>query len=125
MIALKDLFRLRRESRGITQREMGKLVQSTMSHVSRLEGGSRDPSLRTLRAYAAASGGPISLLIEPDGKVSAGERHLFIDIVFDGPPGPEAGRFVEVENPDGASISVGEWIDRGDGFWALRIRSFT
>lgn len=45
----------------------------------------------------------------------------FIDIVFDGPPGPESGRFVEVEDPDGRSINVGTWIDRGDGLWALRI----
>lgn len=44
-----------------------------------------------------------------------------IDIVFDGPPGPEAGRFVEVENSKGESISVGKWIERDDGFWALRI----
>ena len=44
----------------------------------------------------------------------------FIDIVFDGPPGPEAGRFVEVENSEGRSISIGEWIKRPDGFWALR-----
>ncbi len=46
----------------------------------------------------------------------------FIDIVFDGPPGPEAGRFVEVENELGASISFGEWIERDDGFWVLRIK---
>lgn len=45
----------------------------------------------------------------------------YIDIVFDGPPSHVSGRFVEVENPAGASIRVGEWIDRGDGFWALRI----
>jgi hypothetical protein len=44
-----------------------------------------------------------------------------IDIVFDGPPGPEAGRFVEVEDDSGKSISVGEWIHRPDGFWALRM----
>ncbi len=44
-----------------------------------------------------------------------------MDIVFDGPPGPVAGRFVEVENEDGASISIGAWIERGDGFWVLRI----
>lgn len=44
-----------------------------------------------------------------------------INIVFDGPPGPEAGRFVEVELDDGRSISVGEWIERLDGMWALRI----
>lgn len=45
----------------------------------------------------------------------------FIDVVFDGPPGPIAGRFVEVEDPSGKSIGVGEWIHRPDGFWALRL----
>ena len=48
-----------------------------------------------------------------------------IDIVFDGPPSAESGRFVEVENMSGASISVGEWIDRGDGYWALRPEAVT
>ncbi|MCI2959519.1 hypothetical protein MN032_17680 [Agromyces atrinae] len=45
----------------------------------------------------------------------------YIEIVFDGPPAHESGRFVEVENPEGASIRVGEWIEREDGFWVLRI----
>ena len=45
----------------------------------------------------------------------------YIDVVFDGPPSHESGRFVEVEDPSGASIGVGEWIDRGNGLWALRI----
>jgi len=45
----------------------------------------------------------------------------YTDIVFDGPPGPEAGRFVEVENENGVSFSLGEWIARNDGYWALRI----
>lgn len=49
----------------------------------------------------------------------------YIDIVFDGPPGPNTQghhcNFVEVETPDGRSVSVGEWIDRGDGLWALRM----
>ncbi|QQN73919.1 Lar family restriction alleviation protein [Croceicoccus sp. YJ47] len=44
---------------------------------------------------------------------------LTIHIVFDGPPGPEAGRFVECETSDGKSVSFGEWTDRGDGYWAL------
>ncbi len=44
-----------------------------------------------------------------------------INIVFDGPPGPVSGRFVEVETDDGAGIRVGEWIKRPDGLWALRI----
>lgn len=45
-----------------------------------------------------------------------------IDIVFDGPPAPETGRFVEVEDPARHSIGdVGEWIHRDDGYWVLRI----
>ncbi len=44
-----------------------------------------------------------------------------INIIFDGPPGPTAGRFVEVETDDGTSLKVGEWIERKDGYWALRI----
>lgn len=43
-----------------------------------------------------------------------------IDIVFDGLPSHKSLRFVEVER-DGKSIRIGEWIDRGDGYWALRI----
>lgn len=44
----------------------------------------------------------------------------WIDIVFDGPPGPEAGRFVEVENARGQSINFGRWLKREDGYWVLR-----
>jgi hypothetical protein len=44
-----------------------------------------------------------------------------LDILFDGPPGPEAGRFVEVNDSTGKSVSLGEWIERPDGYWALRI----
>jgi hypothetical protein len=46
-----------------------------------------------------------------------------MDVVFDGPPGPVAGRFVEVEDENGVSIRAGKWIDRADGYWALRIPS--
>lgn len=44
-----------------------------------------------------------------------------INIIFDGPPSHESGRFVEVETDDGKSINAGEWIERSDGLWALRI----
>ena len=44
-----------------------------------------------------------------------------IQIVFDGPPSHESGRFVEVEDMDGKSIGVGRWVERPDGFWALCI----
>ncbi len=46
----------------------------------------------------------------------------YIDVVFDGPPSHESGRFVEVENPRGESINAGEWSQRKDGLWQLRIR---
>lgn len=49
------------------------------------------------------------------------ETENFIDIVFDGPPSHESGRFVEVENAKGESIKFGEWVERADGYWALRI----
>jgi len=44
-----------------------------------------------------------------------------INVIFDGPPSHVSGRFVEVEDDDGHSINAGEWIERGDGCWALRI----
>ena len=49
------------------------------------------------------------------------EVRKYVDIVFDGPPAPEAGRFVEVEDPSGRSIRMGEWVERSDGYWVLRI----
>jgi hypothetical protein len=45
-----------------------------------------------------------------------------VDIVFDGPPGPEAPRFVETETTDGKSVHAGEWLRRLDGRWVLRLR---
>lgn len=44
-----------------------------------------------------------------------------IYVIFDGPPGPEAGRFVEVVDADGQSINAGRWIEQLDGTWALEI----
>jgi hypothetical protein len=45
----------------------------------------------------------------------------FVDVVFDGPPSHESGRFIECEDARGHGIRAGEWIDRGNGYWALRI----
>ena len=49
------------------------------------------------------------------------EKYQPINIIFDGPPSHESGRFVEVETDDGKGINAGEWIERPDGYWALRI----
>jgi colicin import membrane protein len=65
------------------------------------------------------SGGSVSSSTSgPEGTLPQGD---YIDIVFDGPPAHESGRFIEVEDASGKSISVGEWIERPDQLWALRI----
>lgn len=46
-----------------------------------------------------------------------------INIIFDGPPSHRSGRFVEVEDDQGRSLGIGTWIDRGGGYWALRIEA--
>jgi hypothetical protein len=46
-----------------------------------------------------------------------------VDIVFDGPPSHDAPRFIEVENDKGQSISLGEWMQRPDGYWVLRMKA--
>ena len=43
-----------------------------------------------------------------------------IQIRFDGPPEHIAGRFIEVEDESGRSISVGEWTQDGSD-WLLKI----
>jgi hypothetical protein len=43
-----------------------------------------------------------------------------IRILFDGPPGPESGRFIEVEDEEGKSFNAGPWTEE-DGVWVLTI----
>lgn len=47
-----------------------------------------------------------------------------VDLVFDGPPGPEGARFIEADRLDGTSVNVGEWkeIPATGGWWRLRVR---
>ncbi len=42
-------------------------------------------------------------------------------IVFDGPPGPESGRFIEVEDGSRASVAPSgvSWVKSDDGYWRL------
>lgn len=45
-----------------------------------------------------------------------------LDILFDGPPSHESGRFVDVVDADGKGVKIGEWMQAPDGaMWALRI----
>jgi hypothetical protein len=43
-----------------------------------------------------------------------------LNIVFDGPPGPNGAVFMEVEHDNGKSVRLGTWGQRPDGLWALR-----
>lgn len=72
----------------------------------------RDCAVRAFNHYAAAL---------RSGSGETGEAEV-VHVVFDGPPGHESGRFVECEAPDGRSINAGEWHERADGFWELRIK---
>ena len=49
-----------------------------------------------------------------------GTRGKTLNVIFDGPPGPEAGRFVEVEDLHGNSVTFGTWQeDQRTGLWRL------
>lgn len=48
----------------------------------------------------------------------------YIDIVFGKMPGPDGSTFVEVEDMNGFSIRYGEWVERDDGYSALRIPDY-
>lgn len=65
--------------------------------------------------------GVVTEMTPPVNATAESTPEDFIDIVFDGPPDHNAGRFVEVEDSAGKSIRVGEWIRRPDHYWALRI----
>lgn len=43
------------------------------------------------------------------------------EIIFDGMPGPDMPRFIEVEQ-EGKSVNVGEWQPKRNGCWVLRFR---
>jgi hypothetical protein len=45
---------------------------------------------------------------------------MSVDIVFDGPPSA-CPVFIEVEDDQRRSIKLGEWVQRDDGYWVLRI----
>lgn len=68
-----------------------------------------------------ASAGVRKSLFRVVGRTEGSEMHQFLDIVFDGPPDYNAGRFVELEDANGRSLHAGEWLLRPDGYWVLRL----
>jgi len=88
--------------------------------VERIENWREAPSLMGAVDLIADLEGALSTPTVPQSNRAAVLREA-VHVVFDGPPGPTAGRFVECETPDGKSINAGEWREREDGFWELVI----
>ena len=44
-----------------------------------------------------------------------------IDIIMDGPPGPDNPRFIEVDDATGRSPKASACFERQDGLWVVRI----
>lgn len=60
-------------------------------------------------------------LIEAREKIEATHPTPFVDVVFEGAPGPDGLRFVEVETEHGAGVKLGQWLERHNGQWVLRV----
>lgn len=57
-----------RSAADISQQEIAKRMQTSQPAVARLEGGHGNPSLNTLRRYAAATGTRLRIVFEPLGE---------------------------------------------------------
>ncbi len=76
---------------------------------------------RRTAIVAVASVGVAPMVAMADEVAGPSPKQEAINVIFDGPPGPQCGRFIEVETDDGRGTSAGEWIKRPNGRWALRI----
>lgn len=77
------------------------------------------PSMEALEMLAKALGYGAAPQPAPVAPAQS-DDDLSISIVFDGPPGPVSGRFVEVEDGSGRSIILGRWHEDGE-YWRLVI----
>lgn len=84
--------------------------------VLRAQIAERDASIEEWSGTAVQNGMEVDRL---SAALSAQTAPQGLRIVLDGPCGPEAGRFVEVENAAGRSVNAGEWRERADGLWEL------
>lgn len=72
--ALEDEFSLiaamirARLDAGLTQEQLAKRMNTTQAVVARLEGGGRQPSTRTLRRFAQATGHTLKISFEPTSR---------------------------------------------------------
>ena len=77
---LRDLVALR-ETLGLSQADLARLMETDQGYVSRLENGSLNPRVRTLREYAAALGVEIHHTLSSfvSERIDRGEDVEFLD----------------------------------------------
>ena len=82
--------------------------------------GERLAEARTIESKLTALDGKD--VKEVHGEPEPNTKTVFV--VFDGPPGPQSGRFVEVEDEKVCGLSIGEWVqrdsDKPHGYWSLK-----
>jgi len=59
-----------RSEANVSQEEIARRMHTSQPAVARLEGGHGNPSLKTLRRYAAATGTRVRIVFEPVGAAS-------------------------------------------------------
>ncbi len=67
-------LRLLREKKGLTQEEAAEAIGVHAKHVGRLEGGTGNPTISTLVAFALAYGVQLGALFESDAANTEGPR---------------------------------------------------
>ncbi|NEU14030.1 hypothetical protein G3T14_18115 [Methylobacterium sp. BTF04] len=124
--------------KGLAEKARGQLLAALATPAANQTRGVNEEALASAQAFleraaSIAKHEASAIFKEHSDPSHEGWQHLTRDlasalssphalhVVFDGPPGPQAGRFVEVETPDGKSVDVGQWHARADGLWELRL----
>lgn len=82
-------------------------------------------ALRIIDAHATAHAALVAQLAEltRERDEARGRKPFSFQIRFDGPPGPESGRFIECETLDGKGVNVGRWEQDGED-WLLMVEGY-
>jgi len=109
--------------------EVGLNKEERLTLMEKVAAWSGDPEFRECISYEVQYDWMLMkcLAHELEKAVKSEKKHpqpgKKIDVMFDGPPGPRPGRFIEVE-VDGKSVDLGEWVEHpgASDTWSL---SFT
>lgn len=122
LAALSHLGQPSTEDEVTISRKSAELYKTLLERATYLEREDLRHELDIAMAIGPIKAAGLALSRQPDR-----DAVIEVNVVFDGPPGPKSGRFIEVENAAGESIRLGDWIHcddgRGGGYWKLRFRA--